>query len=328
MRIILLGPPGVGKGTQASRLSQALDIPTISTVDLLREAVIERTSLGRAAKMMMDVGQMVSDEIILGVIRDRLLVGDTKKGFIIDGFPRNMAQAEALDELLNKLGQPVDLVIQINLHIDKLMQRLLGRRFCVSCGMVYNLFIAPPSMDENCDECGGRLRQRADDTEELLGTRLRVYEFQTVPVVDFYRERGDLREIQGEGSVDSVFASANKVTEETRNQLDERTRLIRTAVKRKQAKEKEEKSAKLSSMFERSAKKAAEKKAAAKKATAKKATAKKATAKKATAKKATAKKATAKKATAKKATAKKATAKKKVVKKKTHKKKAAAPRRR
>ena len=147
MRLVLLGAPGSGKGTQGQRLSKVLKVPEISTGDLLRAAVDAKTPLGRAAKAVMDAGQLVSDEIMLGVLRERLMRPDARDGFILDGFPRNPAQAEALDELLDQIGLPLDLALVINVDTDWLLQRLVGRRTCLSCGMVYNIFSAPPKMD-------------------------------------------------------------------------------------------------------------------------------------------------------------------------------------
>ncbi len=288
MKLVLLGAPGVGKGTQATLLTTKLGVPIISTGPLLRQAVADKTTLGRAAKLMMDAGQLVSDEIILGVIRERLLEKDTAQGFLLDGFPRNLIQAEALDEMLAKLGQSLDLIIKLNLNIDRLMQRLLGRRHCLSCGATYNLFTAPPKMDENCDECGGRLRQRAEDTEELLSTRLRAFDLQTMPVIDYYQERGSLREVQGEGSVNDVFAAMQKVTQETSTLLKDRSAAIRKAARRHQSVKQEspDKSApkvqeqKSATPVARKTSKVAVKKTAAKKTTAKKTGAKKAPVKK------------------------------------------------
>ena len=184
MKIILLGAPGCGKGTQGHRLAESYKIPEISTGDLLREAVAAGTTLGKAAKAVMDAGQLVSDDIVLGVIRERLTLGDTGNGFILDGFPRNAAQAEQLDELLDQLGQPIDIALLIEVDVDMILQRLLGRRTCVSCGASYNIFYAPPRMDDSCDECGGRLKRRSDDNEETIGNRLRIYEIQTSPVIE------------------------------------------------------------------------------------------------------------------------------------------------
>jgi adenylate kinase len=233
MRIVLSGPPGSGKGTQGHRLAKHYKVPEISTGDLLREAVAAGTPLGRAAKAVMDAGQLVSDDIVLGVIRQRLDKADARKGFILDGFPRNLAQSEQLDTLLDQLGQPIDLVLLIDADVDVILQRLLGRRTCVSCGASYNVFFAPPRMDDRCDECGGRLKRRADDNEETIGNRLRIYETQTVPMIERYREQGRLRVIQGLGEIDDVFRAVSKAIEEARPGFgNTRSAAIRRAVNR------------------------------------------------------------------------------------------------
>ena len=235
MRIVLLGAPGSGKGTQGHRLATQYKIPEISTGDLLREAVAAGTPLGRAAKAVMDAGQLVSDEIVLGVIRERLGKADARKGFILDGFPRNDAQAEQLDEILDQLGQPIDLAVVIHVDVDMILQRLLGRRTCVSCGTSFNIFSAPPRMDDSCDECGGRLKRRADDNEETIGNRLRIYETQTAPVIERYREQKRLRVVQGIGEIETVFKAVKKVIEEARASFGrDRSAAIRQAVARKQ----------------------------------------------------------------------------------------------
>lgn len=235
MRIVLLGPPGCGKGTQGHRLSVHYEIPEISTGDLLRDAVAAGTPLGRAAKAVMDAGQLVSDDIVLAILRERLTHPDARKGFILDGFPRNVAQAEQLDELLEQLGQPIDLAVLIDVDVDLIMQRLLGRRSCLSCGASYNVFFAPPKLDDRCDECGGRLKRRADDNEEIIGNRLRVYETHTVPVIDRYREQDRLRVVQGIGDIDDVFRALTRVIEEARPSFDsgERSAAIRRAMVRR-----------------------------------------------------------------------------------------------
>jgi len=235
MRIVLLGAPGCGKGSQGHRLSRHYKIPEISTGDLLREAVAAGTPLGRAAKAVMDAGQLVSDEIVLGVIRERLTRSDARKGFVLDGYPRNAVQAEQLDELLDQLGQPIDLAVLIDVDVDLIMQRLLGRRSCLSCGASYNIFFAPPKMDDRCDECGGRLKQRADDNEEIIGNRLRTYEMQTTPVIERYREQGRLRVVQGSGDIEDVLKAVVNVIEEARPSFHSRDRsaAIRRAVVRK-----------------------------------------------------------------------------------------------
>ena len=235
MRIVLLGAPGCGKGTQGHRLSKHYKIPEISTGDLLREAVAAGTPLGRAAKAVVDAGQLVSDEIVLGIIRERLMRSDARKGFVLDGYPRNAVQAEQLDELLEQLGQPIDLALLIEVDVDLIMQRLLGRRSCLSCGASYNIFFAPPKLDDRCDECGGRLKQRSDDNEEIIGNRLRTYEIQTAPVIERYREQGRLRVVQGIGEIDDVFKAVTRVVEEARPSFQSRDRsaAIRRAVVRK-----------------------------------------------------------------------------------------------
>ena len=236
MRLVLLGAPGCGKGTQGQRLAQQYKIPEISTGDLLRQAVAAGTALGKAAKAVMDAGKLVSDDIVLGVIAERMKQPDARKGFILDGFPRNLAQAEQLDELFEELGQPIDLALLIEVEVDSILQRLLGRRTCTSCGASYNMFYAPPRMDDNCDECGGRLKRRSDDNEEIIGNRLRIYETQTLPVVERYREQGRLRVIQGIGDIEDVFKAVSKAIEEVKSTFGNRDRsaAIRRAVARKQ----------------------------------------------------------------------------------------------
>ncbi len=172
---------------------------------MLREAVAAGTALGRQAKSAMDAGQLVSDDIVLGIIHERITRPDARNGFILDGFPRNLQQAEALDQLLNRLGRPLDLALLISVDVDALIQRLVGRRTCLTCGQMYNVFYAPPHMDGRCDACGGRLRHRSDDNEETIGNRLRVYETQTLPVLDFYRGQEKLRTVQGVGEVADVY---------------------------------------------------------------------------------------------------------------------------
>jgi adenylate kinase len=235
MRIVLLGAPGCGKGTQGQRLSRHYKIPEISTGDLLREAVAAGTALGRAAKAVMDAGQLVSDDIVLGVIRERLARPDARKGFILDGYPRNAVQAEQLDDLLGQLGQPIDLAVLIEVDVDLIMQRLLGRRICLSCGASYNIFYALPKMDDRCDACGGRLKQRADDNEEIIGNRLRTYELQATPVIERYRDQGRLRVVRGVGDIEDVFKAVKNAIEEARPSFDsgDRSAAIRRAVVRR-----------------------------------------------------------------------------------------------
>ncbi len=207
MRIVLLGAPGSGKGTQSQRLVERLGIPQISTGDLLRAAVSRGTELGRQAKEAMDSGRLVDDSLVLGMIRERLGEPDTRKGFILDGFPRNLAQAHALDHLLEALKQPLDAVVQLEVDYGELVKRIAGRRSCADCGRVFNLMTSPPSgASVNGPKTGQphRLVQRPDDNEATVAERLRVYDEKTRPLVDFYRARGMLKPINAEGEVDTV----------------------------------------------------------------------------------------------------------------------------
>ena len=205
MRIVLLGAPGSGKGTQAKMLIDKYAVPQISTGDLLRAAVIAQTPLGRQAKAVMDAGQLVPDDIVLGMIRERLNNPDARNGFILDGFPRNNVQAAALDRLLADLNQPLETAILIDVDFEDLMERLTGRLTCESCGAVYNRFTRPPILDGECDKCGDRLHHRSDDNEDTIGKRLRVYETQTKPVVDYYRKQDKLATVPGAGEIQSIF---------------------------------------------------------------------------------------------------------------------------
>ena len=205
MRIVLVGAPGSGKGTQGKKLAEKLGIPQISTGDLLRAAVAAETPLGKQAKAVMEAGQLVSDEIVMGLIRERLAEPDTEPGFILDGFPRNLAQAEALDAMLEELDKPLQVALHIDVDFDTLMQRLTGRRTCESCGQMYNIYTSPPKIDGVCDKCGGRLVQRADDNEETIRKRLDVYRTQTMPLIDYYRQQEKLRTVKGEGTIDDIF---------------------------------------------------------------------------------------------------------------------------
>ena len=234
MRMVVLGAPGSGKGTQAKRLQAAFKIPQISTGDLLRAAVAQETPLGRQAKAAMDAGQLVSDEVVLGMIRDRLAQPDARRGFILDGFPRNIPQSQALEALLDQLGQPLDLALLIEVDYDILIQRMTGRRTCVSCGQMYNIYSSPPKMDDRCDECGGRLHHRADDNEETIGNRLRVYESQTAPLIAHYREQELLRTVQGVGEIEDIFAAVKKLVEsaKSRRKPTSRSDAIRQAAAR------------------------------------------------------------------------------------------------
>ena len=205
MRIVFLGAPGSGKGTQAQRLVADFGVVQISTGDLLRAAVASGSDLGKRAKAAMDAGELVSDEIVLGMIRDRLQEPDTKAGFILDGFPRNLAQARALEGVLQEVGQPLDAVCLLDVDFDILMKRLTGRRTCSRTGKLLNIYFSPQSEIDACKERGGELIQRADDNEETIGNRLQVYRDQTEPLVGYYRESGVLKELPGDGSMDEVY---------------------------------------------------------------------------------------------------------------------------
>ena len=236
MRIVLLGAPGSGKGTQARLLVERYNITQIATGDLLREAVASGSTLGRQAKMAMDAGHLVGDDIVLAIIQERILRSDTRNGFILDGFPRSLAQAEALDQLLSSVGRPLDLALLLAVDVDALLQRLVGRRTCLSCGQVYNVFYSPPHIDGRCDACGGRLRHRADDNEETIGNRLRVYEAQTFPVIDYYKEQGKLRTVQGVGEIPDISKAMRKVVDDARAlaKSESRSDAIRRAIAKQQ----------------------------------------------------------------------------------------------
>jgi adenylate kinase len=209
MRIVLLGAPGSGKGTQSQRLVARFGIPQISTGDLLRAAVSSGTELGLKAKAAMEGGRLVDDSLVLSMIRERLADKDTHGGFILDGFPRNLAQAQALAQMLADLGQPLDAVLQLEVDYGELTRRISGRRTCAHCGRVFNVLTAPPGGGaEQCPKTGTphRLVQRPDDNEATVAARLRVYEEQTRPLIDFYRSQGLLRVIDAQGSVDEVNA--------------------------------------------------------------------------------------------------------------------------
>lgn len=205
MRIVLLGAPGSGKGTQAQRLMAEKGMPQISTGDLLRAAVASGSELGRKAKAAMDAGELVSDDIVLGMIRERLAGDDVADGFILDGFPRNESQAESLDGLLAELGQPLDAAVLMDVDFDILMKRLTGRRTCSVTGKVLNIHYSPQEELDACREAGGELLQRDDDNEETIANRLQVYREQTAPLVDYYRDRGLLETVDAEGTIEEVY---------------------------------------------------------------------------------------------------------------------------
>lgn len=205
MRIVMLGAPGSGKGTQAQKIMAERGIPQISTGDLLRAAVASGSELGKRAKAAMDAGELVSDEIVLGIIRERLSSSDAANGFILDGYPRNGAQAEALDAVLEEIGQTLDAAVLMQVDFDILTKRITGRRTCSKTGKLLNVHFSPQSEIDACLDAGGELIQRADDNEETVATRLEVYRSKTAPLIEFYRERGLLRSVDAVGDVDEVY---------------------------------------------------------------------------------------------------------------------------
>lgn len=216
MRVIFLGPPGAGKGTQARVLAHEWGVPQIATGEMLRAAAAAGTPLGREAKRIMESGALVPDDIMIGLIGERLRQRDAEPGFILDGFPRTIAQAEALDRLLKDLGHTLDAVMYFEVSEAELLRRLTGRRLCRQCQTAYHLVSAPPRRPGVCDRCGGELYQRQDDSEATVRHRLEVYARQTTPLLDYYRGRGLLTTINGEGSVESIGAALRRAAAEVR----------------------------------------------------------------------------------------------------------------
>jgi adenylate kinase len=213
MRIVLLGAPGSGKGTQAKLLVEKYNIPHISTGDILRAAVTSGTELGKKAKAVMDAGQLVSDDIVLGLIQERLSRPDARNGSILDGFPRNIPQAQALDAMLARLGRPLQLAMLVDVDKDVLLKRITGRRTCASCGAVYNVHFSPSKSGNKCDKCGGALQHRSDDNEATVRNRLQVYDQQTAPLVAYYRAQGKLRTVKGVGGINEIFKNVTDIVE-------------------------------------------------------------------------------------------------------------------
>lgn len=204
MRTVLLGAPGSGKGTQSVVLSKKYNIPQISTGDLLRSAVSAGSELGNKAKSAMDAGALVSDDIVIGLIHERLSEDDAKNGYILDGFPRNIPQAEALDAMLTGLGQPLQGVVLLDVAFDELLQRLTGRRTCKDCGAIYNVHLSPSKVEGQCDACNGELFQRKDDNEQTIANRLTVYQQQTAPLINYYQQQNKLHSVAGIGDVNHI----------------------------------------------------------------------------------------------------------------------------
>jgi adenylate kinase len=210
-RVVLLGAPGAGKGTQAKMLIEKYKIPQISTGDILRRAVADGTPLGKEAKVIMDAGGLVSDKIVLGLVEDRIKQPDCKAGFILDGFPRNTAQAEALDKILSGMGMPLTVALNIDVDMNDLLKRLTGRRTCKSCQQMYNIYFSPPKKEGVCDKCGGALFQRDDDKEETIKKRLDVYTKQTAPLIEYYSKKNIMKTIMGTGSINDIFTKVTAV---------------------------------------------------------------------------------------------------------------------
>lgn len=213
MRIVLLGAPGSGKGTQAKKLMNKYFIPEISTGEMLRKAVADGTPLGRDAKAYMERGELVPNSIVLGLVHGHLKKEDSSKGYIIDGFPRNVSQAEGLDKMLSAMGAPVNMVVSIEVDSKELLKRMSGRRLCGKCGQVFNVYFLPPRTEGVCDKCGGGLIQRGDDRDETIKKRLDVYESQKAPLLEYYRKKGVLKTVFGTGSTEDIFRKVCDVVE-------------------------------------------------------------------------------------------------------------------
>ena len=211
MKIVFMGPPGAGKGTQAEKIIETYQIPHISTGDMFRKAIKDQTELGMEAKRYMDQGALVPDHVTIGIVKDRLSESDCKSGFLLDGFPRTVYQAKALDEILTSLDSKIDYVINIDVDLNILKERLTGRRICRSCGATYHKIFNPSAVEGVCDKCGGELYQRKDDNEETVGNRLDVYVNQTKPLLDYYSLAGNLVNINGQQSIDLVFEEIQNV---------------------------------------------------------------------------------------------------------------------
>lgn len=209
--IILLGAPGSGKGTQAKKLSASFSIPQISTGDILREAVKNGTEMGRKAKVFMDQGGLVPDEVVIGIVRDRLKEPDCEKGFILDGFPRTIPQAQELDRVAKELGKEISSVLSLDVDEEEILERLSGRRTCAGCGAMYHVRFNPPKESQRCDMCGNALLQRDDDKEETIRARLENYKKSTEPLIDYYRGSGKIRSVKATGDIDAIFANISSI---------------------------------------------------------------------------------------------------------------------
>ena len=217
MNIVLMGLPGAGKGTQADKIVEKYAIPHISTGDMFRAAIKEGTELGLQAKSFMDQGALVPDEVTIGIVRERLSQSDCEKGFLLDGFPRTVPQAEALDSILAELGRPVEHTINVQVETDELIARLSGRRICKTCGTSYHLVFNPPKEEGKCDKDGGELYTRADDNPETVANRLEVNMNQAQPLLDFYKAKGVLANINGQQEISKVFADLDALLQGSRS---------------------------------------------------------------------------------------------------------------
>lgn len=211
MNLVLMGLPGAGKGTQAERIVEKYHLPHISTGDMFRAAISEGTELGQKAKSYMDLGNLVPDEVTIGIVRERLGKDDCRNGFLLDGFPRTVAQAEALETILSDSDRQMDAVLYIQVDDKKLMDRLTGRRVCRECGATYHVIYNPPKEEDVCDKCGGELYQRKDDKEDTVRARLEVNLKQQQPLLNFYEDKGYLKTIDGNQEIDQVFTSIDQI---------------------------------------------------------------------------------------------------------------------
>ncbi len=214
MRLILLGPPGAGKGTQASAIVKKYNIPHISTGDIFRENIKMGTELGKKVKEYMDKGLLVPDDIVVSIVKDRILKDDCKDGFLLDGFPRTVNQGEALDKELSQMNLKLDKVINLDVEKEILIERITGRRICKDCGATYHIKFNPPAKKGICDNCGGNLYQRDDDTQETVEKRIEVYQQQTKPLIDYYTEKGLILNVDGSKAIDEIFETIVKALEE------------------------------------------------------------------------------------------------------------------
>lgn len=211
MRLLIMGRPGAGKGTQAANIKEYYGIPHISTGDMFRAAIKEETELGKLAKSYMDKGALVPDEVTIGIVKERLLKDDCKKGFLLDGFPRNVLQAEALDSFMKEQGISLDAVLDVNVDASILIRRIVGRRICKTCGATYHIDFNKPKKEGICDNCGTPLIQRADDTIETAGSRLEVYDKQTAPLLAYYEKQNLLKTVNGDQELNKVFEDIKAV---------------------------------------------------------------------------------------------------------------------